>query len=102
MYKSAEKEFGFTDVAPDTGVPLNLFEEHTFPKYSTDETREQSLLELIPHLVNAVKSAVDDYGVLPQDAFDSIINEYELDQFPEVVHYFWRQLPKELQIDISY
>jgi hypothetical protein len=100
MKKQSEKEFGFFDTAPDTGTPLWLYEEYTFPKYSTDETREQSLIDMSPSLVSSIVSLADDYD--PQEIFDSVVNEYDINQFPNVKLYLWRLLPSNLQNEIDY
>ena len=66
--------------------PLPAFQEpFIFPKYVTDDTREKSLLQLVPEIVETIVMLIGE-GASPKDAFIAATTDIGADEFREVIH----------------
>ena len=88
---------------PGTPLPAYL-EPYIFPKYLTDDVREQSLLSMVPDIVEAV---VAGSGESWQEIFDSVLADLDEDlspggAFSEVRRKVWQQLPPDLQMEVQW
>ena len=105
MRRKAVEEQSYVPTSPDTGPPLRLWDEGYvgFPQYSTDYTREQSLLEMVPILKNKVLESILN-GEDWQNAFDSVLSEEGAGpgEFEEVRRRVFSTLPTEIQEEINY
>lgn len=81
------------------GAPLPAFmEPFIFPKYVTDEVREQSLLQLVPEIAETVVSQA---GSGPwQEIFESVLIDIGAEEFGEVRRRVFQLLPEEIQTAI--
>ena len=83
----------------DTGAPLPAYlEPYIFPRYITDEVREQSLLELAPEIAKTIVSQMGEGSW--QKVFDDVLEEIGADEFSEVRRRFFQGLPGDIQREI--
>ena len=103
--KIASEEPIYVPTTPETGIPLRLYDEGYvgFPQYSTDYTRELSLLEKIPELKNDVLKKILN-GEDWQEAFDTVLSGADAPpgEFEEVRRRVFTALPIEIQEFIDY
>jgi hypothetical protein len=85
---------------PGAGLPAFL-EPFIFPKYNTEEVREQSLLELVPEMAEAVVSYAGS-GTPWQDVFDSVLDDLDAGEFSEVRRRVLQLLPHEIQEEVMW
>lgn len=85
---------------PGAGLPAFL-EPYIFPKYNTEEVREQSLLELAPEMAEAVVSYVGS-GAPWQDIFESVLDDLDAGAFSEVRRRVFQLLPPEIQEEVMW
>jgi len=78
------------------GAPLPAFlEPFIFPKYITDEVREQSLLQLVPEIAEEI---VAHAGSGPwQEVFESVLTDIGAEEFDEVRRRVFQLLPEGIQ-----
>jgi len=99
--EAQETSPSFQQTTPDTGAPLPAFlEPFIFPKYITDEVREQSLLQLVPEIAETIVSQLGS-GTL-QEIFDGVLAEIGAEEFGEVRRRVFQLLPEEIQEEITW
>lgn len=80
--------------------PLPAFQEpFIFPKYVTDDTREKSLLQLVPEIVETIVMLTGE-GASPRDAFMSATTDIGADEFREVIRKVLQSLPETIQNNV--
>jgi len=83
-----------------SGSPLPAFQEpFIFPKYVTDDTREKSLLQLVPEIVETIVMQIGE-GVSPKEAFTLAVADMGADEFNEVKRKILQGLSETMQTDI--
>ena len=104
MRRLAAREESYIPTSPDTGTPTNLWDVgyQAFRHYSTDDTRELSLLEMVPTLKDNIITKIllgEDY----QEAFESVLTDAGAPEgeFEEVRRRVFISLPTEVQELIS-
>ena len=104
---TSEREESYVPTSPDTGEPVSAFmEPFIFPKYSTDEVRIESLLQMAADIAEAVVSQhTNDHPW--DDTFNDVLQQVDNDlvgndDFIDVRRYIWKQLPPQIQIEIQY
>jgi len=81
------------------GAPLPAFlEPFVFPKYITDDVREQSLLQLVPDIAETVVSLAGSGSW--QEIFDNVLVDMGADEFSEVRRRVFQMLPPEIQSEV--
>lgn len=104
--RKASEEQTYVPTSPETGSPLRLYDEGYagFPQYSTDFTREQSLLEMVPILKNKILESILHGEEDWQNAFDSVLSEEGAGpgEFEEVRRRVFIALPTEIQEEVDY
>lgn len=84
------------------GVPLPAFQEpYIFPRYVTDEVREQSLLQLVPDLAESIISQLGGEASA-QEIFDKTLADIGANEFDEVRRRVFQHLPKEIQLEVEW
>jgi len=103
--KVAVEEPVYVPTSRDIGEPLRLWDEGYvgFPQYSTEDTRELSLLTMIPQLKNSILEKIE-RGEDWQAAFDAALSDVgaEPGEFEEVRRRVFVALPESLQEFIDY
>ncbi len=91
----------YQQTSPDTGAPLPAYlEPYIFPRYITDEVREQSLLELAPEIAETIVSQMGKGSW--QSVFDEVLKEIGADEFSEVRRRVFQGLPEDIQREIMW
>jgi len=95
-----QREYTYHGTTHDVpGAPLPAFlEPFIFPRYVTDEVREQSLLQLVPEIAETVMSHA---GSGPwQEIFESVLVDIGAEDYGEVRRRIFQMLPEGIQNEI--
>lgn len=95
-----QREYTYHGTTRDVpGAPLPAFlEPFIFPKYITDEVREQSLLQLVPEIAEEIVSHAGS-GTW-QEIFENALIDIGAEEFSEVRRRVFQLLPEEIQEEI--